>query len=192
MGDAAVVGGVMGAGIGVVLVIIVGGLIGWLASVLMKATAQMGLIANVLGGIAGAWLGGFIAARLGLTTGALGGLVTAIAGAALVIAGLRVVRCLPGDGPRDARMTVRLLGYVASVAAVLYVGLAAVLAGYVLFGFGDDPLAAAPLILLGLPWSAAMRFAGDSTPVAVTILTLALGLNAGILYTIARWPGGLR
>jgi hypothetical protein len=32
-----------------------------------------------------------MAARLGLTTGALGGIVTAIAGAALVIAGLRVV-----------------------------------------------------------------------------------------------------
>lgn len=92
MGDAAVVGGVMGAGIGVVLVLIVGGLVGWLASVLMKTNAQMGFIANVLVGIAGAWLGGFIAARLGLTTGTLGGIVTAIAGAVLVIAGLRVVR----------------------------------------------------------------------------------------------------
>jgi uncharacterized membrane protein YeaQ/YmgE (transglycosylase-associated protein family) len=57
----------------------------------MKMNGQMGFIANVLVGIAGAGLGSFMAARLGLTTGALGGIVTAIAGAALVIAGLRVV-----------------------------------------------------------------------------------------------------
>ena len=49
-----------------IVTLIVGGIIGWLASIVMKTNAQMGMIANVVVGIVGSWLGGWIAAALGL------------------------------------------------------------------------------------------------------------------------------
>jgi uncharacterized membrane protein YeaQ/YmgE (transglycosylase-associated protein family) len=66
--------------------IILGGIVGWLASIIMKTNAQMGLIANVLVGIAGSALGFWIAGMLGLAGG--GGIVrfvVALGGAALLI-----------------------------------------------------------------------------------------------------------
>jgi len=72
--------------------IIVGGIVGWLASILMKTNAQMGILANVLVGIVGSFLGGAIAQGLGVrvhdtpTSWAV-----AILGAALLIALLRAL-----------------------------------------------------------------------------------------------------
>jgi uncharacterized membrane protein YeaQ/YmgE (transglycosylase-associated protein family) len=40
--------------------LIVGGVIGWLASLMMKTDAQQGLILNVVVGIVGAMLGGWL------------------------------------------------------------------------------------------------------------------------------------
>lgn len=45
--------------------IVVGGLLGWVASVLMHTNAQMGIIANVVVGIIGSGLGHFLGARMG-------------------------------------------------------------------------------------------------------------------------------
>ncbi len=66
--------------------LVVGGLVGWLASIVMKTNAQMGLIANVIVGIVGAWLGGWLAAKLGIVapTG-LGSWIVSVAGAAILI-----------------------------------------------------------------------------------------------------------
>ena len=36
-----------------IISLVIGGIVGWLASILMKADAQMGMIANVLVGIVG-------------------------------------------------------------------------------------------------------------------------------------------
>jgi uncharacterized membrane protein YeaQ/YmgE (transglycosylase-associated protein family) len=44
--------------------LVVGGLIGWLASILMKTDAQQGLILNVIVGIVGAMLGGWLISPL--------------------------------------------------------------------------------------------------------------------------------
>ncbi|HEY8102093.1 MAG: GlsB/YeaQ/YmgE family stress response membrane protein [Burkholderiaceae bacterium] len=44
--------------------IVVGGIIGWLASLVMKTDAQQGLILNVIVGIVGALLGGWLLAPL--------------------------------------------------------------------------------------------------------------------------------
>ena len=52
-----------------IIALIVGGIIGWVASIIMKTNAQMGLLANIIIGIVGlfgpihiykytAWLGG--------------------------------------------------------------------------------------------------------------------------------------
>jgi uncharacterized membrane protein YeaQ/YmgE (transglycosylase-associated protein family) len=75
--------------------LIVGGIIGWLASVMMKTNAQMGVIANVIVGIVGSALGGWLFAVLGLAAyGALGQLIMGVAGAALLIAILRGLKVL--------------------------------------------------------------------------------------------------
>lgn len=69
-----------------IISLIIGGIVGWLASMVMKTNAQMGWIANVLVGIAGSLLGFWIAGVLGLApTGGIMRFVVAIAGAALLI-----------------------------------------------------------------------------------------------------------
>ena len=66
--------------------IIVGGIIGWLASLVMKTNNQMGLIANVIVGIVGSSIGFWLAGVLGLATyGAVAQWAVAIAGAAVLI-----------------------------------------------------------------------------------------------------------
>ena len=46
---------------GVIVSLIIGGVIGWLASLVMKTGAQMGVIANIIVGIIGAALGVWLA-----------------------------------------------------------------------------------------------------------------------------------
>ena len=66
--------------------IIVGGIVGWLASMVMKTNAQMGVIANVIVGIIGSSLGFWLAGMLGLSaSGPIIGWVIAVIGAALLI-----------------------------------------------------------------------------------------------------------
>jgi len=67
-------------------VIIVGGLVGWIASMLMKTNGQMGIIATVIVGIVGSALGFWIAGMMGIATG--GGVIrflVALAGSVLLI-----------------------------------------------------------------------------------------------------------
>lgn len=45
---------------GIVVWLIVGGVVGWLASIIMRTDAQQGLLLNVVVGIVGALLAGFI------------------------------------------------------------------------------------------------------------------------------------
>ena len=45
---------------GLILALVVGGIIGWLASIVMRTDAQQGILLNVVVGIVGSLLGGFI------------------------------------------------------------------------------------------------------------------------------------
>lgn len=45
---------------GFVLWLIVGGVIGWLASIIMRTDAQQGILLNIVVGIVGAFIGGLI------------------------------------------------------------------------------------------------------------------------------------
>ena len=45
---------------GLIILIIVGGILGWLASIVMRTDAQQGIFLNVIVGIVGALLAGFI------------------------------------------------------------------------------------------------------------------------------------
>ncbi len=68
--------------------IIFGGLAGWVASMLTKRNGSMGIIANVIVGIIGSWLGGFIMSLFGaagVTGFNLRSFVVAVIGAAVLL-----------------------------------------------------------------------------------------------------------
>jgi uncharacterized membrane protein YeaQ/YmgE (transglycosylase-associated protein family) len=75
-----------------IITLVIGGIVGWLASIIMKTNAQMGIIANVLVGVVGAMLGFWVAGLLGITAaGGLLGFLIAVAGAVLLILILRAL-----------------------------------------------------------------------------------------------------
>jgi uncharacterized membrane protein YeaQ/YmgE (transglycosylase-associated protein family) len=49
----------------ILIFIIFGGIVGWLASIITGNNASMGIIANIIVGIVGAFIGGFVATVLG-------------------------------------------------------------------------------------------------------------------------------
>jgi uncharacterized membrane protein YeaQ/YmgE (transglycosylase-associated protein family) len=72
--------------------LIIGGIVGWLASIVMKTNAQMGLIANILVGVVGSLLGHWVAGALGIApTGGILRFVIAFIGAVALIFILRAV-----------------------------------------------------------------------------------------------------
>ena len=46
--------------IGIIVWLVVGGIIGWLASIIMRTDAQQGILMNIIVGIVGAFLAGLI------------------------------------------------------------------------------------------------------------------------------------
>ena len=72
--------------------LIVGGIIGWLASIVMKRDGQQGILLNIIVGIVGSFLGGFlIAPLLGSGTANTGdfsimGLLASLIGAVILLA----------------------------------------------------------------------------------------------------------
>ena len=75
--------------------VVVGGVVGWLASLVMKTNAQMGIIANVVVGIVGSVLGFWIAGLIGLgSSGLIATLLISVAGAALLIVILKALKVL--------------------------------------------------------------------------------------------------
>lgn len=46
--------------IGILVWLVVGGVVGWLASLIMRTDAQQGLLLNIVVGIVGAFIGGMI------------------------------------------------------------------------------------------------------------------------------------
>jgi uncharacterized membrane protein YeaQ/YmgE (transglycosylase-associated protein family) len=77
---------------GWIVTLVVGGIVGWLASLVMKTNAQMGIIANVIVGIVGSSLGFWLAGLLGLAAyGAIAQWAVAVVGAALLIWILKAV-----------------------------------------------------------------------------------------------------
>jgi len=77
---------------GWIVTIVIGGIVGWLASIVMKTNAQMGMIANVLVGIVGSALGAWLAGLLGFASaGAIASYIISILGAAILIGILKAV-----------------------------------------------------------------------------------------------------
>ena len=71
---------------------VVGGLVGWLASILMRSDKETGILANVPIGIVGSFVGNAVAALLGVAhEGAASRWIVALLGAAFLIAVLRLL-----------------------------------------------------------------------------------------------------
>ncbi|HSA60175.1 MAG TPA: GlsB/YeaQ/YmgE family stress response membrane protein [bacterium] len=86
---------------GILITILVGGVIGWLASLVMKTNAQQGALLNVIIGIAGAWLGRWLFGGIlhiggAHTAGGLSlyGILWGVLGAILLIAILKILNLL--------------------------------------------------------------------------------------------------
>jgi uncharacterized membrane protein YeaQ/YmgE (transglycosylase-associated protein family) len=74
------------------ITLIIGGVVGWVASIVMKTNAQMGIIANVLVGIVGSLIGSWAATALGLApSGGIVRFIVALIGAIALIFILRAV-----------------------------------------------------------------------------------------------------
>lgn len=74
---------------GIIVWIIFGALAGWIASLIMRTDAEQGAVMNIVVGIAGAIVGGFIVRALGYSGVSgfnLSSLVVAILGAVVLLA----------------------------------------------------------------------------------------------------------
>ena len=82
-----------------ILWLLFGALVGWLASMVMRTDAQQGALMNIVVGIVGAFLGGFVFSLLGMggsslnnNNFSLGGLLVAFVGAVILLAVVTLVR----------------------------------------------------------------------------------------------------
>lgn len=78
--------------------IVVGGILGWIASMIMKTDAQQGMLLNIVVGIVGALLGGWLLAPL-FGTGtinqsdfSIGSLLVSLLGAVILLAIVNLLR----------------------------------------------------------------------------------------------------
>src|SRR5690606_29224194 len=75
------------------IMLIVGGIAGWLASMVMRTDGQQGIILNVIVGIIGGFLGGLLLPMVGLSFGGwIGYLITALIGAVILLAIVNLFR----------------------------------------------------------------------------------------------------
>ncbi len=72
--------------------LLIGGLIGWLAGIIVKGRG-FGILGDILVGVVGALLGGWLFSALGISTySSLGALITALIGAVILVALTRFFR----------------------------------------------------------------------------------------------------
>lgn len=81
-----------------ILIIVIGGILGWLASIVMRTDAQQGILLNIVVGIIGAILGGVLLSPLiggaSITTGAFDvmSLLVSFLGAIILLAIVNLFR----------------------------------------------------------------------------------------------------
>ena len=84
---------------GLIIALIVGGIIGWLASIIMRTDAQQGILLNIVVGIVGSLLGSFLLGRFFGADGNImnnafdgGVLLAALVGAVILLAIVNLFR----------------------------------------------------------------------------------------------------
>jgi uncharacterized membrane protein YeaQ/YmgE (transglycosylase-associated protein family) len=79
----------------IIITVILGAIVGWLGSIVMKTNAQMGAIANIVVGIIGSLIGFGVASWLGIAaTNTIVQFLIALVGAILLIAILKLLKIL--------------------------------------------------------------------------------------------------
>lgn len=84
--------------INIILIILIGGILGWLASLVMRTDAQQGILLNIIVGVVGAVLAGFLISPLigeaPITSGdfSIGSLLVSFIGALILLAIVNLVR----------------------------------------------------------------------------------------------------
>jgi uncharacterized membrane protein YeaQ/YmgE (transglycosylase-associated protein family) len=80
--------------INLLLWLLVGAIIGWLASIVMRTDEQQGAVLNIVVGIVGAALGGFLFGANTINTGALSlsALIVSFVGAVVLLAIVNLLR----------------------------------------------------------------------------------------------------
>ncbi len=79
---------------GLIIYLVVGGIAGWLASIVMRTNGQQGILLNIIVGIIGGIIGGWLLPTLGLSLGGgwVGFLLTALIGAIVLLAIVNLFR----------------------------------------------------------------------------------------------------
>ena len=84
--------------INLIIALVIGGIIGWLASIVMRTNAQQGLLLNIVVGIVGSLLGSFLLGRFFGADGNIlnapldgGTLLAALVGAVILLAIVNLV-----------------------------------------------------------------------------------------------------
>ena len=94
----AIVNSVKGAQMNFLIWLVVGGIIGWIASMVMKTDAQQGVVLNVIVGIVGAFLGGLLISPLvgvpsiNQNAFSLGAMLVSLVGAIILLAIVNLFR----------------------------------------------------------------------------------------------------
>jgi uncharacterized membrane protein YeaQ/YmgE (transglycosylase-associated protein family) len=77
----------------IILWLIVGGIVGWLASIVMRTDAQQGILLNIIVGIAGAFLAGLLFNRGTINDGlTVGTFLISLLGAIVLLAVVNLFR----------------------------------------------------------------------------------------------------
>jgi len=90
-----------------VVFLLIGGVAGWLAGLIMKG-GGFGIVGNIIAGVIGAVLGGWLFGVLGISVGGqwVGPLVTAIVGSVVLLFALGLIRkkqkCIPREPKHEA------------------------------------------------------------------------------------------
>ena len=79
---------------GLILWLVIGGVVGWLASIVMRTDAQQGIFLNIIVGIVGAFLGGlvFSGGTINNSTLTVYTFLTSLVGAIILLAIVNLVR----------------------------------------------------------------------------------------------------
>ena len=79
---------------GLIVWLIIGGIVGWLASIIMRTNAQQGILLNIVVGIVGAIIGGLILGRGNINNAGLSvsTFLVSLLGAIILLAIVNLVR----------------------------------------------------------------------------------------------------
>lgn len=79
--------------VGIIVWLVIGGVVGWLASLVMRTDAQQGVLLNIVVGIVGAFIGGLIFSGGSINQGlSVYSFVVSLLGAIILLAVVNLVR----------------------------------------------------------------------------------------------------